>query len=516
MASQPDSLKTLAPAQLKLAAIILAFSNFIVVLDLTVANVSVPHIAGSLGVSLDQGSWVITSYSVAEALTVPLTGWLAQRFGTVRLYAFCMTGFGIFSLLCGISQTLEMIVVCRIGQGLCGGLVMPLAQTLLFSIFPGDRRGKAMLLSSMTVMLGPALGPTLGGLISDTLSWHWIFLINIPFVIVCVMSVVALLTPIETAIRKVPIDVIGLCLMVLWIGCLQFMLDIGRTRDWFDDPLIVLLAVIAATGFVAFLIWELTDDHPIVNLRVFRHSGFTFGVISLSLCFGAYFASIVVIPQWLQTSMGYPGVWAGFITSCTAIGTLVTGQLASRVTARGFDPRLLVSLAIAWIGSMALVRSQWTSDADFWTLVAPQLIQGLGMLFFILPLTTITLGSVLPEEMASATGLQNFVRTISIGLCTASVLTVWGNAQSSSYSDLAARLQPGETLRTLEAQGFTREQAMRIMAGLVERESVTLAIDYVFLMTSIVFFIGAATIWLAPRKKMAVLGSAPGNYTNLH
>jgi DHA2 family multidrug resistance protein len=506
MSSAADIIKLMTPAQLKLAAILLAFSNFIVVLDLTVANVSVPHIAGSLGVSLDQGSWVITSYAVAEALTVPLTGWLAQRFGTVRLYAVCMTGFGIFSLLCGISQTLEMIVICRIGQGLCGGLVMPLAQTLLLSIFPGEQRGKAMLLSSMTVMLGPALGPTLGGLISDNLSWHWVFLINIPFVIICVTAIIALLTPIETAIRKVPVDVIGLCLMVLWIGCLQFMLDIGRNRDWFADPLVVTLAVVTVIGFVAFLIWELTDDHPIVDLRVFRHSGFTFGVIALSLCFGAYFASIVIIPQWLQTSMGYPGVWAGFITSCTAIGALTTGQLASKVVTRGVDPRLLVSLAIAWIGCMALVRSQWTSETDFWTLTAPQLIQGLGMSFFILPLTTISLGSVLPEELASATGVQNFVRTISIGVSTAVVLTVWGNSQQSSYSDLASRLQPAETLRTLESAGFTRDQAMRIMTGLVERESVTLAIDYVFLMTAIVFFIGAAVIWLAPRKKMSLMG----------
>lgn len=496
--SSTDVFKALTPAQLRWAAIVLAFSNFIVVLDLTVANVSVPHIAGSLGVSLDQGAWVITSYAVAEALTVPLTGWLAQRFGAVKLYAICMTGFGIFSVLCGLSVTLEMIVIARIGQGLCGGLVMPIAQTLLFRVFPDDQRGKAMLLASMTVMLGPALGPTLGGLISDNLSWHWVFLINIPFVIVCVVVVTALLTPIETAIRKVPIDAIGLALMVVWIGALQFMLDIGRSHDWFADPLIIALAVIAAVGFVVFIIWELTEEHPIVDLRIFRHPGFTFGVLSLSLCFGAYFASIVVIPQWLQTSMGYPAVWAGFITSCTALTALTTGQLASKALGK-FDARLLVSIGVGWIGCMALARSQWTSDADFWTFALPQLIQGFGMSFFILPLTTISLGSVNQEEMASATGIQNFVRTISIGISTSIALTVWGNAQQSSYSDLATRLQPDETIAKLTGAGMSYDQAIRVITALVERESVTLAIDYLFLITAGVFFLCAAVIWLAPR-----------------
>ena len=188
--------------RLYMAAFVLAFSNFIVVLDMTVANVSVPHIAGTLGASLDQGTWIITSYAVAEALTVPLTGWLAQRFGALRLYVFCMTGFGFFSLLCGMSMTMQMIVICRIGQGLCGGLVMPIAQTLLFRIFPREDMGKAVLLSAMTVMLGPALGPNIGGFISDNWSWHWIFLINIPLVITCVMVSSSMLRASETPTRK--------------------------------------------------------------------------------------------------------------------------------------------------------------------------------------------------------------------------------------------------------------------------------------------------------------------------
>ena len=492
----------IAPSRLWPAALVLAFSNFIVVLDMTVANVSVPHIAGSLGVPLNQGSWVITSYAVAEAITVPLTGWLAGRWGSLRMYLLAMTGFGLFSLLCGSAVTLEMMVVCRIAQGLCGGLVMPLAQTLLLRIFPLEQRPKAMLLAAMTTMLGPALGPIIGGLISDNVSWHWIFLINIPLVAVCVMAGRALLPPAETPTRKLPIDVIGLCLMLAWVGSLQFMLDIGREHDWFDDPLIVALACIAAVGFVAFIIWELTDEHPVVDLRVFRHSAFTFGVIAMALCFGAYFASIVLIPQWLQSSMGYPAMLAGFVTSCTALAALTTAQLASKAVARGFDPRFLVSLSVFWLGCMALFRASWTSEADFWTLAAPQLIQGFGMSFFMLPLTTISLGSVPMEETATAAGIQNFVRTLSVGVATALVLTVQGNTQQAARSEIAGKLQPDETLRALSQAGFSDQAAISYINSLVDREATTLAVDGVFWITAAVFFLCAIVVWFAPRPRM--------------
>ncbi len=501
MSEQAAPSTLLTGRRLWLTAFVLALSNFIVVLDMTVANVSVPHIAGTLGASLDQGTWIITSYAVAEALTVPLTGWLAQRFGAVRLYIFCMAGFGFFSLLCGMSMTLQMIVICRIGQGLCGGLLMPIAQTLLLQIFPREDMGKAVLLSAMTVMLGPAMGPNIGGFISDNLSWHWIFLINIPLVIGCVMFVSTTLRSKETPTRKVPVDVIGLCLMFIWVGAMQFMLDIGRNHDWFSDPLIVALAIIAGVGFCAFLIWELTEEHPIVDLRIFRHSGFTFGVVALSLCFGAYFASIVVIPQWLQTSMGYPASLAGFVTSCTALAALTTSQLASKSVAKGIDPRLLVSLAVAWIGCMALVRSNWTNGTDFWRLASPQLIQGFGMSFFMMPLTMISLGAVDSDEIASATGIQNFVRTLSVGISTALALTIWGDTQQEAQTELAANLNPEATMDTLTQAGFSSEQATRYIAALVDREAVVMAVDHVFLVTAAVFFLSSIVIWFTPRPK---------------
>lgn len=257
----------------------------------------------------------------------------------------------------------------------------------------------------------------------------------------------------------------------------------------------------AGVGFVAFLVWELTEEHPIVDLRVFRHGGFTFGVIALSLCFGAYFASIVLIPQWLQQSMGYPAMLAGFVTSCTALAALTTSQLASKAMARGIDARLLVSCAVAWLGCMALARARWTSDADFWTLALPQLIQGFGMSFFMLPLTTISLGSVTMEETASAAGIQNFVRTLAVGVATALVLTVQGNTQQAAHSEIVSHLQPDATLAQLAGAGFNQQDATRIIANLVDREATTMAVDHVFLITAAVFFLCAVVVWFASRPK---------------
>ena len=492
----------LAPGKLKFAAGFLALSNFIVVLDMTVANVSIPHISGDIGVSLDQGTWIITSYAVAEALTVPLTGWLAGRFGAVRLYMLCMACFGLFSMLCAFSLTLQMIVVARLGQGLCGGLLMALSQTLMLRIFSLEDRGKAMLLASMTTLMGPALGPNIGGFISDNFSWHWIFLINLPIVAACVGSAWLFLRPAETPVNKVPIDGVGLALMFTWIGALQLMLDLGRERGWFGDPLIVALAVIAAVGFLVFLVWELTEDHPVVDLKVFRYPGFVFGVAAFSLCFGAYFASIVVIPQWLQGTMGYPAQMAGMIVAGTAIGALITGQLAAKTVAKGVDPRLLVSLAVIWIGLMSLVRSNFNNETDFWHIAQPQYIQGLGMAFFMMPLSMITINSVPPEEMATATGLQNFVRTLSIGIFTALALTIWGDSQQAARSEMVGNLQPGDAMRTMTEAGMTQQQAAGYISHLIDREAVTMAMDHLMLITAAIFFVSAAVIWLAPRPKM--------------
>jgi DHA2 family multidrug resistance protein len=490
----------IAPNRRYLAGLVLALSNFMVVLDLTIANVSIPHIAGNLGISMDQGAWIITSYAVAEAICVPLTGWLSQRIGVVRLFVIAMMGFGLFSMLCGMSVTLGMLVACRIGQGLCGAPLMPMSQTLMLRVFPPDMRGAATGVWAMTTLLGPAFGPIIGGWISDNMSWHWIFLLNVPIAAACTVAAWWLLKPVETETKIVPIDKIGVLLLVFWIGCLQLLLDLGRDRDWFASPMIVALGAMAFVGFVVFVIWELTEEHPAVDLRIFRYRGFSSSVVTLALTFGAYFASIVIIPQWLQTSLGYTATDAGLVTAMTAMTAIVTSPLAARMMTR-FDPRILISSSVAWLALMTLWRGTWTSGVDFWTMAIPQIAQGFAMPFFIIPLTALSLSGLRPDETASGAGLQNFLRTMAIAVSTAIALTIWGDAQRTAQTDLVGNLHPDETLNTLQSAGMGMEQARQVIGNMVGQEATTLAVDHTFFVAAIVLFVGAAVVWLAPRAQ---------------
>lgn len=488
-----------------LACLVLAFANFMVVLDTTIANVSVGHIAGGLGISSSEGTWVITSYAVAEAVCVPLTGWLAKRFGTVRVFAVGMIGFGIFSFLCGIAPSLSALIAFRIGQGLCGGPLMPISQTLLLRIFPKEKHAMATGVWAMTTIVAPILGPILGGTISDNWGWHWIFFINIPIAFICAGAAIVLLRKAETQIERMPIDAVGLALLVIWVGALQVMLDLGREHDWFADPMIVALGVVAAVGLGFFLIWELFEKQPAVDLRVFRYRGFTVSVIALAFAYGTFFASLVVIPQWLQSSLGYTATWAGYATALNGVAAVLLAPVVAALSAR-VDERILVSFGILWLGATSLIRVfWWTSGADFWTLALPQLIQGAGMPFFFIPLTTLALGAVSEEETASAAGVMNFLRTMSGAVGTAIVTTLWYDGAQGLRGDLSGTLNSAQqTMQTLQANGLTPDQSRQFVSQLVDGQSMALSTGSIFVTAAAIFAAAAAIVWLAPRPKHKV------------
>src|ERR1700742_3843570 len=342
--------KPLEGAMLWLAAVMLAMANFIAVLDMTIANVSMSSIAGSLGISSSQGTWVITSYAVAEAIIVPLTGWLAGRFGTVRVFTTAMTLFGLFSAFCGLSTSLGMLVFGRVMQGLSGGSLMPLSQTLLLRVFPKERAPAAMALWAMTTLVAPVLGPILGGSICDNLAWPFIFFINVPIALICAPIIARTLRRFELAKIKAPIDAVGLVLLIIFVGSLQIMLDIGKDHDWFNAVEIRALAASAIIFFIAFLIWELTDANPIVDLRVFRHRGFTAAVFTLALGYGSMFGANVVTPLWLQSYMGYTATWAGMTTAWSGVCAVLMAPVAGALMAKKVDPRRLVFIGLMWIG----------------------------------------------------------------------------------------------------------------------------------------------------------------------
>src|SRR4029453_10237348 len=322
-------------------AILIGRGNFLVVLNTTIANVSVPTIAGNLGVSSSQGMWVITSYAVAEAITVPLTGWLAKKFGAQRTFLTCYLAFAAISLLCGLSSSLGMLLGMRVLLGLFGGPIMPLSQMLLLRIFPKEKATLATVIWAMTTLIGPVAGPILGGIICDNYGWEWIFFIKVPIAGAGGAGpwggVGGQAGPENPGI----IDKVGLVLLIVWVAALQIMLDEGRNHDWFADPHIRMYGIVAAIGFVAFVIWELTEKNPIVDLKIFRHRGFVGAATTYSEGFGAFFASIVILPLWLQSNMGYTATWAGYATGIMGILAVLSAPLVGKAVDR-FDPRMIV------------------------------------------------------------------------------------------------------------------------------------------------------------------------------
>ena len=501
--SAPNSPPASAPivplqgGQLWLAALLLAAANFVAVLDTTIANVSVPNIAGSLGVSSSQGTYVITSYAVAEAITVPLTGWLAARLGTVRLFAGAMVLFGVFSLLCGMATSLEMLILFRVLQGLAGGPLMPMSQTLLLQIFPKEKAGAAIGLWSMTTLVAPIMGPILGGWLCDEASWPWIFYINVPIAIACGYFGWGLLKRYQSPIVKMRFDTIGLALLVLWVGAFQIMIDEGKNLDWFGSPIIVGLAVVSAIGFAAFMIWELTERNPVVNLRVFRHRGYWVSVATISLAFGSFFGATVLTPQWLQAYMGYTATEAGHATAMSGILAVLVAPLAAQLSQK-MDPRPLVFAGVMWLGAVTLYRSFATTDMDFWQVALPLLFQGVGMPFFFVPLTGLAMASVEPEEMASAAGLMSFMRTLSGAFATSIVTTAWDDKASHYHAELTALVDSSpQALQQLG--GGSIDAGRQQLSQLIQSQSIMLSTNELFWLSGLSFVLAACMIWLAPR-----------------
>lgn len=506
MATALEGPQPLTGAKLIMAAFALALSNFVVVLDTTIANVSIPHIAGSLAVSPTQGTWAITSYAVADAISVPLTGWLAARFGTVRWFLISIIGFGIFSFLCGISRTLEMLIFFRVLQGLAGGPLMPLSQILLQRIFPPNRAAIGIGIWAMTTTSAPILGPILGGLISDNWTWPWIFFINLPVVALCAFGVGRLLGGFETPRIARRIDLVGLVLLVVSVGAFQIMLDTGRENDWFASTWIVGLALTAIIGFASFLIWELTEKDPIVDVRVFRHRGFAFGTIALSLGFGAFFSQVVLTPLWLQQFGGYTATETGYIVAWIGCFAVLLSPVAAQLAGK-IDIRISITAGILWMAMTSVLRANWNADVDYWTLAMPHILQGMGMPFFFVGLTALALSSVPAKEAATAAGLMNFMRTLSGAVGTAVATTAWDDATRTSRSELVSALNsPADALSTLQRAGLSLEQARAALDRMVEVQASTLGVIHLFLASGVVFLVAVAMVWLAPRPAKVAVG----------
>ncbi|HTP95375.1 MAG TPA: DHA2 family efflux MFS transporter permease subunit, partial [Burkholderiales bacterium] len=493
-------------ATLVSGTIALSLATFMNVLDTSIANVSLPAIAGELGVSADQGTWVITSFAVANAISLPLTGWLAQRIGQVRLFVASTLLFVLASLLCGLAPSIETLILFRVVQGAVAGPMIPLSQTLLLASYPPQKAGVALGMWSITTLVAPVAGPLLGGWITDNVSWPWIFYINVPVGLFAAALTWLIYRERESARRRLPIDKVGLALLVVWIGAMQVMLDKGKDLDWFNSPTIVALALAALIGFALFLVWELTDAHPVVELRLFARRNFWTGTLAISLAYAAFFGNVVLLPLWLQQYMGYTATLAGMALAPVGVLAIVLTPLIGR-NGHKYDPRVLATIAFVIFAIVLAMRGHFNSQADFDTIMVPTLVQGAAVAFFFLPLIGLTLSGLDPAQIASATGLTNFARITAGSFGTSISTTLWANRASLHHAQLAehvTRYDPTAigALAGMQGLGMSPDQTYQFTNLMVDQQAFTLAATDIFDATAVLFLLLIAVVWLArPARK---------------
>lgn len=491
----------LTGATLAIGTIAVSLAVFMNVLDTSIANVSIPTISGDLGVSSDQGTWVITSFAVANAISVPLTGWLTDRIGQVRLFLASIVLFVLSSWMCGLSPTLPFLLFSRVIQGAVAGPMIPLSQTLLLASYPRAKAPLALAMWSMTTLIAPVAGPILGGWISDNISWPWIFYVNIPVGIVAAVATWAIFRTRESVIKKAPIDSVGLGLLVVWVGSLQVMLDKGKDLDWFSSTTIVILTLVAVIGFAFFVIWELTAEHPVVDLSLFTKRNFTGGTIALSVGYGLYFGNLVLLPLWLQTDIGYTATDAGLVMAPVGVFAILLSPVTGKFLPRT-DPRKIATAAFCVFALCFWMRSRYTTGVDTWSLTLPTLIQGIAMAGFFIPLVSITLSGLPGNRIAAASGLSNFVRIMCGGVGTSIFTTAWDHRTTFHHAQLTERASAfdptfAQTMSQIgSSTGLDMSQRYGLFDRLVTQQAAQLGVNDLFYLSSVIFLLLIGLIWI--------------------
>ena len=440
---------------------------------------------------------------------MPLTGWLTQRFGPVRLFVASIVLFVIASWLCGLAPNIGMLIAFRVLQGFVAGPMIPLSQTLLLSSYPRVKAGSAMAMWAMTVLVAPVAGPLLGGWITDNISWPWIFYINIPVGMIAAAITWSIYRKRDPGSRKSPFDAIGLALLVIWIGALQIMVDKGKELDWFGSTQIVVLALVAVIGFAFFLAWELTEEHPIVDLRLFARRNFLMGTLALSVAYGLFFGNVVLLPLWLQQYMGYTATWAGLATAPVGILAIIISPWVGKNVAK-IDPRKLTTVAFLGFCFVLVMRSHFNVQADFRTIMIPTVLQGAAMAFFFIPLQAIIFSGLTPDRLPAAAGLSNFVRITAGAIGTSIFTTAWENRAALHHAELAEKISSASNAATtaigqLGASGLDPAQSMALINRMIDQQAYTLAVDDLFLLSGMLFLVLLVFVWATkPAKNVAV------------
>ena len=497
-----------------IVAIAVMFATFMEVLDTTVVNVSLPHIASSMSATTDEATWALTSYLVANAIILPMTGWLASRFGRKNLLMLSTTGFTLASFLCGAAPNLASLVIFRIIQGATGGALQPLSQAVLLESFKPEERGRAMGFWGLGIVVAPIFGPVFGGWLTENYSWRWVFYINLPVgIIAIIMTRLFVFDPPYLRRESRGIDYWGMGMLVVGIGALQFVLDKGQQEDWFASTMITTLAIVSVVTLIALIVYQLKAPHPIVDLRLFKDRSYSVGVFLMTVLGFVLYGSLVLLPLMLQTLFGYSSMSAGEAMAPRGIGSLFMMPMVGILTGL-VDARKLLVMGLAVGGFTMLWLGQLNLQAGYWDIFWPQLLQGLGMSLLFVPLTTVSMATISPERMGYATSLFNLMRNIggSIGIAvTATMLArrrqAFGSLLGehitifdSTTSRVLAQLKASFMARTEDAVAATN-QAYVALYGMVQRQAAMVAFVTIFRLLGILFLVMIPLVLIMKRPK---------------
>ncbi|ANB75778.1 EmrB/QacA family drug resistance transporter [Paraburkholderia phytofirmans OLGA172] len=505
--SQPNH-PPLTGTKLALGSLCVGLAGFMTVLDSSIANVAIPTISGNLGVSGDEGTWVITVFAAANSVAIPLTGWLTQRLGQVRLFIGSILLFVVASWLCGIAPSLPILLLARVLQGAVAGPLIPMSQALLLSSWPKAKSALALALFSMIVVTGPIVGPALGGWVTDSYSWSWIFYINIPVGLLSASMVWVLYRDRDTPKKKLPVDKVGLGLLITWVASLQVMLDKGKDLDWFSSNTIIILAIVAAVGLVLFVIWELTDKSPIVDLTLFKQRNFLGGTVSIAVAYGIFFGTLVLLPQWMQEYLGYRAVDAGLATAPLGIFAVIGAPIMGKILPRT-DARILGTCAFIGFAIVYYMRSFFYTDLSEGYIILPTLLQGIPMALFFAPLTTIILSGQPPEKVPAAAGLSTFFRMFFGGIGTSLANVVWNNRTILHHEILTQQSSPTNPMFTQQIGayhsllGLGRGASYALFDQTVQAQAAMMGLNDVFYGSALVMIVIIPLIWITKPRKTA-------------
>ena len=501
-ASPPQGgVEPLHGGKLVLATVALGLGSFMNVLDTSIANVSLPTIAGDFAVSPAQGTWVITSYAVSEAIMLPLTGWLSSRFGEIRQFVIATLLFALASALCGLAISFPMLVLSRVLQGIVGASMIPLSQALIVKSFPREKAGMALGIWAMTTIVAPILGPVIGGWLTDSYSWRWVFYINIPFGILCAFLVSTLFKGRDNVRVKKPIDKVGLALLAVGVGSLQIMLDKGNELDWFSSPTIVAIGLLSVICLISFVIWELGEEHPVVDLRLFKVLNFRIACICLFCGAFAFYLFVVIGPLWMQTQLGYTAYTAGLVMASTGALAIFAGPFfGSQMQKLG--ARRVATFGFTCFAISAFWSSTITTDVDFHYLQLTRIIMGFGIAGFFVPMTAISISRLKPSQMAAGSGLTNFLRNIGGSTGTAIGTTVWQNEAIRNHAILSDYLTPdniplNQLSEQLAGAGLSPQAQLQYLEYVVNSQAYVLSTNHILTTAGIMMFCLIPIVWLA-------------------